>query len=111
MGYRLTVETLEGHIIADSKLYGYIEENELKQCKSLQWLIKNHKLDDFDDPYTMWDCNASAEQVLPIREFAEFIALYIIDRNRFFDPKPENMLLIEHFAEAFDYDFVRIGWW
>ena len=113
MGYRLTVENLNNEIIMDSKLYGYLEESELKQCKSLQWLIDHHKLDDMNDPYHCWDWNCSAEQIMPRAEFCEFIVLYIIDANRFrFADRPlEYHLRVENFEEAFDQEYVKIGWW
>lgn len=113
MGYRLTVETLDGQVIMESKLYGYIEHDVLKQCKSWRWLIEHHKLDDMDDPISCWDCNCSAEQIMSRAEFCEFIVLYIIDANRFrFADLPiDEHLKVEYFEEAFECDYVRIGWW
>lgn len=124
MGYRLTIESPDGEIIAATKLYGYLEDEALRQCKSLKWLISHHKLDDVrdygideNDPeywyYKCWDCDYRGEQLLTREEFAVFISLYIIDSNRFFNPDkdPKYWLRIEHFEEAFDYDHVKIGWW
>lgn len=113
MGYRLTVETLDGKIITDSKLYGYLEDHEIRQCKSLQWLIDHHKLDDTEFPYECWDYGFSNEQILSRAEFCEFIVLYIIDANRFrfYDLPIERQMRIESYEEAFDYDYIKIGWW
>ena len=112
-GYRLTVEDLDGNIIADSKLYGYLELDDLRQCKSLQWLIDHHKLDDYDehDRYTCWDCYVSNEMILPHNEFLEFIVLYILDHNKFWDHTPETWYRLEYFEGALFLPYVKIGWW
>ena len=113
MGYRLTIHDLDGNIIADSKLYGYLDHEDLRKCRSLQWLIDHHKLDDYngDEVYTCWDCWCSNEMILPHNEFLEFIVLYILDHNTFWDHTPETLYRLEFFEGALFLPYVKIGWW
>lgn len=74
MGYRLSIKDPKtGELIHDSKLYGYITDDEMRSCRSLQWLIENHKLDDYEDPYTCWDYGFEHEMYLNHSDVIEFI--------------------------------------
>ena len=122
MGYRMTVLTLDDEIISATKLYGYVEPEVMGEMKSLKWLVDHHKLDDIINDHEKegsewaythcWDWGCSAEQILSRQEFCEFIVLYCIDFNRFcYASQPEFWLRVEDFEDAFNQDYVKIGWW
>ena len=82
MGYRLEMSKVE-YSACGFKLYGYIDENILKQFKSYQWLLKHNYID--GDEY--WDYGFNPQIILRPEDFKEFIKLYNEDYNSVSDEK------------------------
>ena len=115
MGYRLTIMTTDTEeILNDSKFFGYVSEDALKNSRSLRWLIDNHKLDDYDPEERLeswiWDYGASHEMFLRHSEFIEFITLYIMDRNEFYFDGVNNDR-IDYYEGALKLPWVKVGWY
>ena len=117
MGYRLTITDPDNPhmIINDTKFFGYIDDDQMKNSRALRWLIENHKLDDYDPEDRteswIWDYGASHEMWLRHDEFIEFITRYIMDRNEFYFTGPEYYDRIDLYEEALKLPWVHIGWY
>jgi len=114
MGYRLTIfDPDTDEILSMSKLFGYINDEDYKNCRSLQWLIDNHKLDDYESEERteswIWHYGASHEMFLNHLEFLEFIVLYIMDRNEFY--LKDFVDRIEYYEEALKLPAVKVKWY
>lgn len=81
MGYRLEVSKVVYTGCCGGKLYGYIDDETLRQCKSWQWLKRKGFIDEFDE--FDWDYGFEHRFVLSNNEFKEFIKLYINDKKKF----------------------------
>lgn len=117
MGYRLTIYDPDhpDEILNDSKLFGYIEDDELKASRALRWLIENHKLDDYDPEdrteHWIWHYGASHEMYLRHDEFIEFITRYVMDRNQFYFKDSEYYDKIDNYEAALRLPWVKVGWY
>ena len=117
MGYRLTImdPDNEDAILNDSKLFGYIDDNQLRSCRSLRWMIENHKLDEYEPEdrteQWIWNWGASHEMLLRHEEFVEFIYRYILDRNQFYFADSEACDKIDYYEVALGLPMVKVGWY
>lgn len=131
MGYRLEFKNPnhpEEFIYATGgKLFGYIDDCELENCKSWQWLKENGFFDDvktvrdftkheshverkYDDVYAhLWTYGSEHEMFLSQMKFREFISLYIEDRNRFMSEGRWTDSL-ENYSEVLSLDVVCCLW-
>ena len=102
-------------IIHDSKLFGYINDEQLKASRALRWLIENHKLDDYDPEDRtadwIWNYGASHEMFLRHDEFIEFITRYVMDRNDFYFANTEYHDEIDYYEAALRLPWVKVGWY
>ena len=115
MGYRMTLYDDDDHIIHDSKLFGYMSEEDHKHSRALKWLIENHKLDDYEPEWRwescIWDYGYEHEMTLTHSEFLEFIVRYVLDRNDFwFGPETNYHDDLSYYEGALFLDHVRILW-
>lgn len=115
MGYRMTVINPENRsIIVDSKLYGYITEDEMRQCKSLQWLLDHKLVEGYDkrviSPYNpdFWDYGYYNTMYLSKEQYEEFIPLYVEDRSKFYC-RPDYPDDVEKYLCGLQW--VKIEWW
>ena len=104
MGYRLEISKLE-HADCGGKLFGYIEDEELHECKSWQWLKEHGYLDKSDED--LWSYGFSHGAKLWHDDYEEFIKLYIEDYNRYYKDYP---ITVDKFKESLDADCVYIEW-
>ena len=81
MGYRLEISKIEYTGVSGYKLYGYINEEELKKLKSFRWLVEKDFIDE-DDTY--WGYNYNPQIILNSNEFIEFVQLYNDDLNKYY---------------------------
>lgn len=77
MGYRLEVSEVKP-TICGGKLYGYVEDEELKELKSYKWLEKNGYVKGGED----WDYGFNPKIELSPKEFKEFFDLYREDYKK-----------------------------
>ena len=94
MGYTLEFENpdniTETMYESGGKLFGYISYNDLRSCKSWQWLKAHGAFTGGregieEDVYeVLWDDGISHKMTLEHDDFNEFIALYVEDRKRFY---------------------------
>lgn len=82
MGYRLEISEIK-HTICGGKLYGYVEDKDLKKLKSYKWLKKNGYIEGGED----WDYGFNPQIVLSAGEFREFYGLYINDYAKIYGCK------------------------
>lgn len=117
MGYRLTIYDPDhpDEILNDSKLFGYIDDDQLRVSRALRWLIENHKLDDYDPEDRteswIWDYGASHEMYLRHDEFIEFITRYVMDRNDFYYADSDYYDKIDYYEAALKLPWVKVGWY
>lgn len=103
MGYRLEISKIEP-CCDGGKLYGYIDEEDLRKCKSWKWLKEKGCFVDFDgdddDDYaTLWDYGVDHRIVMYPEDFEEFIKLYIEDKKKY-GPYHQYGECLEDYAEA-----------
>ena len=132
MGYRLEFKNPnhpEEFIYAEGgKLFGYIDNDKLKNCKSWKWMRKNGFFDDvkrkwnpskqeydiernYDDTFShSWTYGCEHEMFLSQTKFREFIALYIEDRNNFMGNGVWTDS-IENYSEVLSLDVVCCLWY
>lgn len=82
MGYRLEVSE-EKPTICGGKLYGYIEDKDLKKLKSYKWLKKEGYVEGGEE----WDYGFNPKIVLSAEDFREFFDLYLEDYNKIYGCK------------------------
>lgn len=80
MGYRPTISCLELGYCELGKFYGYVN---LKNLKSVKWLIDNDKLAYPEDPNFDFLGDFGPEIIFSAEEFREFITLYEKDINEY----------------------------
>ena len=81
MGYRLEISKLEYTGDCGGKLFGYISDEQLHDCKSWQWLKEHGHLD--EETEDIWGYGLTHGSYLFGTAFEEFIKLYIEDYNRY----------------------------
>ena len=86
MGYRLEISKKAYTGFSGGKLYGYIEEEKLKKCKSFRWLVERGYLEEED--VDTFDYGAEHTTVLTAEEFKEFIELYKEDMKNCYQGSP-----------------------
>ena len=86
MGYRLEISRKVYSGFSGGKLYGYIEEEKLKKCKSFRWLVERGYLEEED--VDTFDYGAEHTTVLTAEEFKEFIKLYKEDMKNCYQDSP-----------------------
>lgn len=87
MGYRLEISKIE-HVYCGGKLYGYVPEEQLKQLKSYQWLLKHGWID--NDSVFDYGFNPCI-QLNPV-DFRQFMKLYMADKGCEIDPQLEELM-------------------
>lgn len=119
MGYRLEFKDPNKDELLDScggKLYGYIEYDDLKECKSWNWMKENGFFNSSDGMYDeeyaeMWDYGAYHTMYLTKDQFHEFITLYIEDRNKFWFNDSEYKDSLENYYDALKLNVIKCEWW
>lgn len=109
MGYCLEISKKE-YCDCGGALYGYISDDELKQCKSWQWLKKHHndKFDDNIDDF-IWGIGSSPGITMWPSEYKEFIKLYIDDYNKF---SSSDKISLKNFEKSLSSnDKILVEWW
>lgn len=111
MGYRLETSKLE-YAECGGKLFGYISEEELHQCKSWQWLRNHGYLP--EDEENDWDYGSDHATLLTGTEFKEFITLYVKDYNKLSPYRDTHFRghkqSVNDFKELFNEPYVVIEW-
>lgn len=80
MGYRLEIYKTE-YKACGGKLYGYVSDETLDKCKSLQWLV-SHGYIYKEDKY-LWDYGFDHLTMLYGDSLKEFIKLYLEDYEQY----------------------------
>lgn len=84
MGYRLEISKIVYTGDCGGKLFGYISEEELHNCKSWQWLRDRWRIEGTEDVLDdVWDYGISHGTFLSGSDYKEFIKLYIKDYNKY----------------------------
>ena len=105
MGYRLEVSSV---VYSDcgGKLFGYISDEEMHNCKSWQWLKNKELLTEYNQD--LWDYGIPHTVRLWHNDFEEFIKLYIEDYNKY--SPYHNTLSLDDFKKSLSADEVIIEW-
>lgn len=91
MGY--TMELMHnGKNYSGGKLYGYADDNKLK---SIKYLLKLGKLDNYDDVFYWHYCFFDREVTLSAKEFKKFFRKYKKDKKKYYWTEQSGELLQE----------------
>lgn len=103
MGYRLEISKVE-HLTSGGKLFGYLNTEDLHNCKSWQWLRDKNYVDAKND---IWDYSYNHATLLTKKDYRQFIELYIEDFNKHYGL---DSLKLEDFKETSDAEYIVIEW-
>lgn len=106
MGYRLEISEVKYTGDCGGKLFGYIDEEELHNCRSWKWLKRRGYID--KEEKDLWDYGFYHQTVLFRDEFREFIKLYIDDYNKY--NHYGHKLSLDDFANSLKAEQVLIEW-
>lgn len=106
MGYRLEISEVKYTGECGGKLFGYIDEKKLHDCKSWKWLKKRGYITEEDED--LWDYSFYHQTVLDQDKFRKFIKLYIDDYNKY---SPYGCKLsLDDFEKSLKAEQVLIEW-
>ena len=110
MGYRLEIPKLEYTGDCGGKLFGYISDEQLHDCKSWQWLKEHRYLD--EETEDIWNYGIDHGVCLFGPYYEEFIKLYIEDYNKY--SPYGNKLSLDDFEQTLNlakkYESLYIEW-
>ena len=113
MGYRLEISKLEyarklEYVGCGGKLFGYIDDEELHECKSWQWLKRHGYLDKSDED--LWDYGVWHTTLLSGKEYKQFIKLYTDDYKEYGYNNPTIIKELNESLGCDDDDWMVITW-